>query len=253
MTLLSLTTSFRGRWLSSSKYIKAKFSSNTASECVWRRMQMNDQQSERQKKNVLQRALAFSSRADQLVSQDCRGLLGPGLSRARFIFLFPLFSLLPLKSVYLRGWFLGNCWLWPENMLWLIRTPPCPSKVHSCKLWKNTTVSGQHCIPQSWKSTTTMLCTFMGWRPLGKQGLILCKPKKSFFRFGSNTLWPLTFRCESGWSGSWSLEDAGEPLALREVRTIRQGFGNSESQSEFRVEINAARSIVLSGCWWFVV
>lgn len=79
MTLLSLTTSFRGRWMSSSKYIKAKFSSNTASECVWRRMQMNDQQSERQKKNVLQRALAFSSRADQLVSQDSRGLLGPRL------------------------------------------------------------------------------------------------------------------------------------------------------------------------------
>ena len=40
---------------------------------------MNDHQSERQKKNVLQRALAFSSRADQLVSQDSRGLLGPRL------------------------------------------------------------------------------------------------------------------------------------------------------------------------------
>lgn len=193
------------------------------------------------KKNVLQRALAFSSRADQLVSQDSRGLLGPWN-----------------QCIWEATKILGNCWLWPEkslislNLLWLIRTPPCPLKVHSCKLWKNTTVLGQRCIPQSWKSTTTMLCIFMGWRPLGKQGLI-CKPKQSFFWFGPNTLWPLTFRCESGWSGWWSLADAGEPLALREVRTIRQGFGNSESQSQFRVEINATHSIVLSGCWWFVV
>lgn len=171
----------------------------------------------------------------------------------------PLFSLFPWNQfIWEATKILGNCWLWPEkslrslNLLWLIRTPPCPSKVHSWKLWKNTTVLGQRCIPQSWKSTTTMLCIFMGWRPLGKQGLI-CKPKQSFFWFGPNTLWPLAFRCESGWSGWWSLADAGEPLALREVRTIRQGFGNSESQSQFRVEINATHSIVLFGCWWFVV
>lgn len=65
---------------------------------------MNDQQSERQKKNALQRALAFSSRADQLVSQDYRGL-GPGLHGARFILnlVMFLFFMLPLKSVYLMA------------------------------------------------------------------------------------------------------------------------------------------------------
>ena len=58
------------RWLKSVKTIKCKFSTSSLTECMWRRFQVNDQQAERQKKNVLQRALAFSSRADEILSKD---------------------------------------------------------------------------------------------------------------------------------------------------------------------------------------
>ncbi len=70
----------------------------------------------------------------------------------------------------------------------------------------------------------------------------------------SNTLWPLTFRCQSGWSGSWSLGSAGEPLALREVRTIRQRFGPSEFQC--RVVKGEARNPLMPNkqvFWLFVI
>ena len=58
------------RWLKSVKTIKCKFSTSSLTECMWRRFQVNDQQAERQKKNVLQRALAFASRADEILSKD---------------------------------------------------------------------------------------------------------------------------------------------------------------------------------------
>ena len=58
------------RWLTSVKYIKVKFMTASATECLWRRMQVSDQQSERQKKSVLQKALTFTSRARELMVQD---------------------------------------------------------------------------------------------------------------------------------------------------------------------------------------
>ena len=61
------------RWLTSVKYIKVKFMTASATECLWRRMQVSDQQSERQKKSVLQKALTFTSRARELMVQDPLG------------------------------------------------------------------------------------------------------------------------------------------------------------------------------------
>ena len=58
------------RWLKSVYTIKCRFSTASLNECVWRRFQVNDQQAERQKKNALQRCLAFASRAEELQARD---------------------------------------------------------------------------------------------------------------------------------------------------------------------------------------
>jgi hypothetical protein len=58
------------RWLKTVRLIKVKFMSSSPAECIWRRMQINDQQAERQKKNLLQKALSFTARAKELMVQD---------------------------------------------------------------------------------------------------------------------------------------------------------------------------------------
>ena len=66
VTLLGLLT----RWLTSVKHIKIKFISASAVQCVWRRIQVNHQQGERQKKSILQKALSFNARAVQIMGED---------------------------------------------------------------------------------------------------------------------------------------------------------------------------------------
>ena len=58
------------RWLTSVKHIKVKFITASAVQCVWRRIQVNDQQGERQKKSILQKALTFNARAVQIMGED---------------------------------------------------------------------------------------------------------------------------------------------------------------------------------------
>lgn len=59
-----------GRWLNSVKILKCKFTNSTPEQCVWRRLQVHEQQSERQRKNVLQKVLIFDSRARELQCKD---------------------------------------------------------------------------------------------------------------------------------------------------------------------------------------
>ena len=70
MMLLCPTVSILARWLQTVRLIKVKFISSSPAECIWRRMQINDQQAERQKKNILQKALSFTGRARELMVQD---------------------------------------------------------------------------------------------------------------------------------------------------------------------------------------
>jgi len=58
------------RWLETVKIIKSKFTIAPASECVWRRLQVHEQQSERQRKNVLQKTMTFLFRANELAWKD---------------------------------------------------------------------------------------------------------------------------------------------------------------------------------------
>lgn len=70
VTLLYQSLSPAARWLKSVMTVKCKFTSAPGHLCVWRRLQMNEQQAERQRKNVLQKVLTFASRAHQLQFQD---------------------------------------------------------------------------------------------------------------------------------------------------------------------------------------
>ena len=52
------------------KSIKCKIAEGTPAQCMYRRLQLNDQQAERQKKNLLQRTMTFVHRARELMVQD---------------------------------------------------------------------------------------------------------------------------------------------------------------------------------------
>ena len=58
------------RWLHTVKILKCKLTSATRADCSWRRLQTHEQQSERQRKNVLQKVLVISARAHELQVQD---------------------------------------------------------------------------------------------------------------------------------------------------------------------------------------
>jgi len=58
------------RWLDTVKVLKVKFTEASQTDCIWRRLQVHEQQSERQRKNVLQKVLTFAARARQLECQD---------------------------------------------------------------------------------------------------------------------------------------------------------------------------------------
>lgn len=58
------------RWANTVKLIKCKIVTVTAAECSWRRLQVHEQQAQREKKSILQKALFFEGRAKDLQSQD---------------------------------------------------------------------------------------------------------------------------------------------------------------------------------------
>jgi len=58
------------RWLGSLTTFQVTLMPNTLHELVYRRLQIHDQQAEKQKKNPLQKALVFSRRAVELQLQD---------------------------------------------------------------------------------------------------------------------------------------------------------------------------------------
>lgn len=59
-----------GRFLKTVRFIKCKFVSTSRVDCLWRRMQTHEQESERQRKTLLQKVMLFKSRADELVVED---------------------------------------------------------------------------------------------------------------------------------------------------------------------------------------
>lgn len=69
-TLPTTLYQFRARWLKTVMILKVKFTKASSVDCIWRRLQVNEQQSERQKKNVLQKVLTFSYRAVELCQKD---------------------------------------------------------------------------------------------------------------------------------------------------------------------------------------
>ena len=62
------------RFLQSVQILKCKFTVASKSACVWRRLQVHEQQSERTRKNVLQKVMTFTARARELAVQDFLGL-----------------------------------------------------------------------------------------------------------------------------------------------------------------------------------
>jgi len=56
--------------LDSVKFIKSKFIVASHSDCLWRRLAVHEQQSEREKKNILQKVLIFKSRATEIMAKD---------------------------------------------------------------------------------------------------------------------------------------------------------------------------------------
>lgn len=58
------------RWLQTVKILKCKFTGASRADCSWRRLQTHEQQSERQRKNVLQKVMVITARALELQVQD---------------------------------------------------------------------------------------------------------------------------------------------------------------------------------------
>lgn len=58
------------RWLKTISFVSCKITTESSSNCIWRRLQVHEQQSEKVKKNVLQKVLTFNSRALQLQLED---------------------------------------------------------------------------------------------------------------------------------------------------------------------------------------
>lgn len=54
------------------KLMKIKLVTAGPAECAWRRLQVHEQQAERERKNVLQKVLVFKSRANQLLVEEWR-------------------------------------------------------------------------------------------------------------------------------------------------------------------------------------
>ena len=63
------------RWLQTVKLMRCKFSDDSKSACMFRRLQMSEQQAERQRKNCLQKALIFDVRANEIMLEDLSRLL----------------------------------------------------------------------------------------------------------------------------------------------------------------------------------
>ena len=58
------------RWLATVTSLPCTFMKASKANYAFRRMQLNFQQTERQRKNILQQALVFHSRADELVKDS---------------------------------------------------------------------------------------------------------------------------------------------------------------------------------------
>ena len=58
------------RWLETVKLLKCKFTAASTSDCAWRRLQVHEQQAERQRKNILQKVLTFHARAHELQCKE---------------------------------------------------------------------------------------------------------------------------------------------------------------------------------------
>ena len=50
--------------------VKCKVVASSQAECMWRRLQVHEQQAERQKKNVVQKVMTFATRARDLMIQE---------------------------------------------------------------------------------------------------------------------------------------------------------------------------------------
>lgn len=59
-----------GRWLATVKMVTCKMSDDTPAHCMFRRLQLNEQQAERSRKNCLQKALVFDCHAKELMKED---------------------------------------------------------------------------------------------------------------------------------------------------------------------------------------
>lgn len=60
------------RWLGTVKILKCKLSTSSANASTWRRMQVSDEQAQREKKSLLQKVAVFTAHAHELMVKDLR-------------------------------------------------------------------------------------------------------------------------------------------------------------------------------------